>query len=276
MKTNAIVAGCIVLGLYLCGCSQESRDEVVNRVGQAAKALNGEVRPDDKEHETPNIVAEQQRRERVQQNTKWTPENQARYPVEYCRSQLEEMDKYVRRLETSAYKNTLAKSRTTRLLADVEVQISTVKAFLSAAKKSYKEAEAKARWPTIINGYSYSRESAQEKIVAAVERLESLNETAAKNRKFLVRIEKKAVTIAEEQKKAVQLKERIQTTLNDLQLKKTIQGEDGITDSLNVISDSMGALGTLASEDSELTLDEAMMSDKSTTIKKKFDAIMAE
>ena len=274
MKTNVIVAGCLVLGL--CGCSQESRDEVVNRVGQAAKALNGEVRLDDKEHETPNIVAEQQRKERVQQNTKWTPENQARYPVEYCQSQLEEMDKYVRRLETSAYKNTLAKSRTTRSLADVEVQISTVKAFLSAAKKSYKEAEAKAEWPTIINGYSYSRESAQEKIVAAVERLESLNETAAKNRKFLVRIEKKAVTIAEEQKKAVQLKERIQTTLNDLQLKKTIQGEDGITDSLNVISDSMGALGTLANEDSELTLDEAMMSDKSTTIKKKFDAIMAE
>ena len=53
-----IAAGVFALLTY--GCSREGRDEAVNRMGKAAKALNGEVRPNDQEHATPNIVAEQQ------------------------------------------------------------------------------------------------------------------------------------------------------------------------------------------------------------------------
>ena len=65
-----IAAGVFALLTY--GCSREGRDEAVNRMGKAAKALNGEVRPNDQKHATPNIVAEQQRKERIRQNTKWT------------------------------------------------------------------------------------------------------------------------------------------------------------------------------------------------------------
>ena len=52
----------LLASMVICGCSREGRDEAIDRLGKAGKALNGEVRPDDKEYGTPNIVAEQQRK----------------------------------------------------------------------------------------------------------------------------------------------------------------------------------------------------------------------
>ena len=106
MKKLSVAVCVIAMGglAIFYGCSKEARDEAMNRIGKAGKALNGEVRPDDKEHETPNIVAEQQRKERIRQNTKWTPENQAKFPVEYCQAMLEQVDKDAKQYEVVMHK----------------------------------------------------------------------------------------------------------------------------------------------------------------------------
>ena len=54
----ALIASAIV---YV-GCSQEDRDEIVERGGNAISALKGETTPGEK---TPRIVKEQQRKERA-------------------------------------------------------------------------------------------------------------------------------------------------------------------------------------------------------------------
>ena len=97
MKTLLITALCAG-SVILSGCSKESRDEVIERTTKAAKELNGSERKskDKDENKPPDIVAEQQRKERVRQNTQWTAENQALHPVEYCQAQLEEVAKYAK------------------------------------------------------------------------------------------------------------------------------------------------------------------------------------
>ena len=57
----ALIASAIVC----VGCSQEDRDEIVERGGNAISALKGETTPGEK---TPRIVKEQQRKERIRQN----------------------------------------------------------------------------------------------------------------------------------------------------------------------------------------------------------------
>jgi hypothetical protein len=86
-------------------------------------------------------------------------------------------------------------------------------------------------------------------------------------------LEKKAARVAEEQKNIIKTKERIQMVLNDLNLKKVVEGDASITDVLNAINDSLGALGTNYEDPS---IDDMLVPDKSSTIKVSFDAIMAE
>ena len=90
---------------------------------------------------------------------------------------------------------------------------------------------------------------------------------------MLATLEKKAARVAEEQKNIIKTKERIQMVLNDLNLKKVVEGDDSITDVLNAINDSLGALGTNYEDPS---IDDMLVPDKSSTIKVSFDAIMAE
>ena len=86
-------------------------------------------------------------------------------------------------------------------------------------------------------------------------------------------MEKKIVKVSDEQKNIVKIKERIQITLNDLNLKKVVDGDNGITDTLNAINDSLGALKT---DYDDPSVDDLLVPDKASAIKVSFDAIMAE
>ena len=116
------------------GCSREGRDEAMARLGKAGRALNGEVRPDDAEHDVPNIVREQQRKERIRQNTQWTAENRALHPVEYCQAMLADLDDYAKRLEVVMHKMMVAKSAAAREISDNETMAKSLSKFLDEAK----------------------------------------------------------------------------------------------------------------------------------------------
>ena len=89
----------------------------------------------------------------------------------------------------------------------------------------------------------------------------------------LVQLEKKSVRVSEERRNIVKTKERIQMVLNDLNLKKVVEGDEGIADALNAINDSLGSLGTNYEDPS---VDDLLAPDKASKIKMSFDEIMAE
>ena len=265
---NAAIA--LSLMVALCGCSEDSREEASARLSTAAKALTGEVRVNDK---VPRIVKEQQRKERKRQDAEWTPENQALHPIEYCQAQLERLSEYASQLDVQAHKYAVAKNQVIRRCSDAEAQLADIARFLDEAKRAYKAADASNRWPVTIGGFALAKEKAQEKIVAVAGRRPTLQATVARSKNMLVALEKKIAKVSEEQKNIVKIKERIQMTLNDLNLKKVVDGDNGITDALSAINDSLGALKT---DYDDPSVDDLLVPDKASSIKVSFDAIMAE
>ena len=267
MKSLLILVGVIAVIAFASFiiAPREQREAMLDKVAVLGDSSGGE--------KTPRIVREQQRKERVRQNMEWTPENQALHPIEYCQAQLEKLSENASRLDVQAHKYAVAKNQAERVIADSEAQLTDIAQFLKDAKSAYKGAEAAGKWPVTIRGFALSKEKAQEEIVAAAEKRPTLQSAIARNRVLLATLEKKAARVAEEQKNIIKTKERIQMVLNDLNLKKVVEGGDSITDVLNAINDSLGALGTNYEDPS---IDDMLVPDKSSTIKVSFDAIMAE
>ena len=267
MKSLLMLAGVVaiiaIIAVFIA--PREQRGAMIDKIAEFCDSSGSE--------KVPRIVREQQRKERVRQNMEWTPENQALHPIEYCQAQLEKLSENASRLDVQAHKYAVAKNQAERVIADSEAQLTDIAQFLKDAKSAYKGAEAAGKWPVTIRGFALSKEKAQEKIVAAAEKRPTLQSAIARNRVLLATLEKKAARVAEEQKNIIKTKERIQMVLNDLNLKKVVEGDGSITDVLNAINDSLGALGTNYEDPS---IDDMLVPDKSSTIKVSFDAIMAE
>ena len=256
----------VMMGLVMfeaIGCS----DVVVERLENVAAALKGNV------EEVPSVVSRQRRQERIRQNSKWTLENQARYPIEYCQAQLKELTWYATKLSEQAHEYAVAKSQTSRIIIDSEAQIKTYDDFLSKAKTAYREAEKVNQWPMVVNGFSLSKKKAQEKIVDAVQKKSKLECTLLQRKNLLVLLENRLERVYSEQQNVTQIRERIQNTLMDLKLKKVIKADQEIVNVLDAINDSLNALGAN---------DEGIPSVEALTLRSQidrdtmFDAIMAE
>ena len=267
MKNILILVGiaAVIVAAYLLVAPREQREAMLDGMAKLGESSDGE--------KAPRIVREQQRKERFRQNTEWTPENQALHPIEYCQAQLEILADHASKLDVQAHKYAVAKNQALRTVSDAEAQLAGIAQFLEEAKRAYKEAAASGKWPVTIRGFALSKEKAEEKIVAAAEKRPALQSAIARNKALIAQIEKKSVRVSEEQKNVVKTKERIQMVLNDLNLKKVVEGDDGITDALNAINDSLGSLGTNYDDPA---IDDMLVPDKASTIKVSFDAIMAE
>ena len=256
--------------VIVIGCSQDDRDELVERGGNALNALKGETTPGEK---TPRIVKEQQRKERIRQNNTWTPENRAHHPVEYCQAQLEDLQRYSRELEARAHEKSCAIAAVKRMLGDNDTQEKSLKKFIGEAKTKYKECEAANSWPVVLGGYTLSREKTQEKIIDAAQKILELQSTTANKKNQLAALEKTLSVTQNEQKRIVKIREQIQNTINDLRIKKVIDGDDGIVASLNAIEDNMGTLGV---DYDDPKIESIVQPDEKTTREELFKKIMAE
>ena len=259
--------------VFKVGCSKADRDEAINRVTKVAKSLNGEVRPDDAEHDVPNVVAQQQRKERIRQNTTWTAENRALHPIEYCQAQLEDLNKYAARLEVAAHEKACSIAAVKRTLGDGDTTAQSLKKFLAEAKKTYKECEAANSWPAKLGGYALSREKTQEKIIDAAQKLSEIQAKAGSKQNQLVALEKTLKITQNEQKRVVKIREQIQNTINDLRIKNVIEGDDSIVATLNAIEDSMGVLGV---DYDDPKVESIIMPDEKAKREELFNKIMAE
>ena len=261
----------VVVGIAVfIGCSQDDRDEVVNRMGNAKRALSGESATGEK---TPRIVKEQQRKERIRQNNTWTPENRTRHPIEYCQAQLDDLQRYSRELEARAHEKSCAIAAVKRTLGDSDTMAQNLRKFLSEAKKVYRECEAANSWPAKLGGYSLSREKAQEKIIDAAQKLNEIQSKTGSKQNQLVALEKTLAITQAEQKRIVTIREQIQNAINDLRIKKVIEGDDSIVASLNAIEDSMGTLGV---DYDDPKIESIIQPDEKATREELFKKIMAE
>lgn len=259
------------VGIVVCvGCSQDDRDEIADRVGNAGRALSGESATGEK---TPRIVREQQRKERIRQNNTWTPENRAHHPVEYCQAQLEDLQRYSRELEARAHEKSCAIAAVKRTLSDNEAMEQNLKKFIVDAKKTYKECEAANSWPAKLGGYTFSREKTQEKIIDAAQKLADIQLNANSKKNQLVALEKTLKITQNEQKRIVKIREQVQNTINDLRIKKVIDGDDSIAASLNAIEDNMGTLGVNYDDPK---IENIIQPDEKTTREELFKKIMGE
>ena len=186
---------------------------------------------------------------------------------------LEEIAKDTQHYEVLMHKFLTAKSGVTRNIAENDAQLRSYGAFLATAKKSYREADASGAWPVTVNGFALSKEKLQEKIVDAANKIKSLELRTATQKTNLTKLEKKVARLTEEQRKLALTKESLQRTLDNLQLKKVVDSDDGIRDSVAAINDALGALddGT-----GDISLDDLVTPDADTVRKTAFDAIMAE
>lgn len=269
-----VVAGVVgvVIALLAYGCSQSERDEAIGRMGKAARAINGEVRPDDKEHETPNIVAEQQRKERIRQNTKWTAKNRAQHPLEYCQAQLEQLQTDSKALETCAHETACAAVSVRRGIANANAMIQSLDDFLKSAKKMYNECKSSGQWPAEINGFRFSEEELRSKIIEANQKLKEVKSKADGRKNRLAALEKKMKAIQVGQKRLVKTRELVQNAISDIEIRKITENDNGIIASLNAISDSMGAFGETFDN---MSLESVVQADENAA-NDEFEKIMAE
>jgi len=262
----AIIAIIVVsVGAFL-GCNDEKREKLLH-------AVSDTIRPDDNSQSTPDIVAKQQRKEIARQNRTWTPENQAKYPVEYCQAQLEKLDEHATTLEANIHRINIAASDCQRKTAECSKRIETLNAFLDMAKSKYREAEAKNAFPVDFNGYMLTKLQAQEKIVQANRQIPELQKQLLSRKNLAGLLDKKKTALVAEQARVVALRERVQSTINDLRTKKVIEGNKNIVDVLNSLSDSIDSLGVNANEPA---LDDIITPTKDAAVKSEFDAIMGD
>lgn len=237
-RTMAWMAMAAAAMVAVCGCSPEGREEAMDRVAAAGRALNG----GDTEGRTPDVVRKQREAEARRQNREWTQENQAKHPVEYCQAQLATLDRHAEALGVGAHKIAVAIGTDKRENGDDRVQVGKLEEFLAEAKAAYREAEAAGSWPARIGGFSLGKERAQEKIVEARRKVSELQGRIAARENRLVALDKKLARVNAEQKRVVAIRERVQETLRALETKQILDDDAGIAAALGAISDSMGAL----------------------------------
>ena len=260
----AIIVVALVFAGVFFGCSEEKREKVLN-------AVSDSIRPEEKGPDTPDIVAKQQRREAARQNRTWTPENQAKYPVEYCQAQLEKLDEHATTLEVGIHRINMASSDCQRKIEECGKRMEKLNAFLNMAKARYREAEEKNSFPVDFNGYMLTQIQAQEKIIQANRQIPELRKQLLSRKNLASQLDKKKAALAAEQLRVVSLRERVQNTINDLQTKKVIEGNKNIVDVLNSLNDSINSLGANANDPS---LDDIMTPTTESATQAEFKDIM--
>lgn len=268
MKMLKIVGAVAIIGVIVYGCSREDRDEVLNRVDNAARALNGSEK-----EKTPRVVKETQREELNRQDTTWTPENIAAYPIEFCQAQLKNLSKRGRALEARVHEKSCALAAVKRTMSDDEAMEKGLTKFLGEAKKIYRDALASNTWPVTMGGYSLSQDKAKQKIIDAAQKISEIQSRAASLKNNMVNVEKALNEAQNEQREIVRLRDQLQNKISNIKLKKVIKADDGLKAELAAISNNMAALG---SDYDDPSIESIIQPDSKTTRDELFEKIMAE
>ena len=166
---------------------------------------------------------------------KWSPEAIQRDPYGFIQDQISDCDKLKAKIESQKIALTRLGKQAARTIEESDGMVARYTAFLAAAKKAYKEAEAADKWPAVVNGFELDEEALTDRIADALERIE----LAMKDREAAVVLGKKV----EIRQRAIKAKAR---ELASLRL-KLVQQADQVKASaaLAELGDLSSILGTL-------------------------------
>lgn len=270
-----VVASLAAVGfaaIYANGCSRSDQEAVVERVREAGDALLGNPEGEGRE---PKIVREQMRKERIRQETKWTPENQARHPIEYCQAQLEETANLAKTHEANMFTYRRTKAELQRRQADETMILEKLTNGLASCKAAYRQATATSQWPMTFNGYALEKDKAEENIVEMARRIKCQREKLAALPIQIARVDKKLDALAKEQRKIAEIRERLQDAIVNLKTKQVIDGVEGVSSALSAINASLDALDEGADPGTP-TIEEMITPSRKDAVNEEFRAIMAE
>ena len=274
MKVLKTIVWVMLVGAFIGGgCSREDREEAIDRIGKAGKALNGEVRPDSVVHDVPNIVFEAQRQERIRQNTTWTAENRALHPKEYCQSQLSVLRTYASQLDVAMHKLLVKQSAVKNDMDDAEIHIANLTNLLAAAKLAYKTSMANGSSEVVISGFNLSIEQARKKMVHTNQKIPAMKAKVKSLSNALNLIAISIDRVRKEQGVVASLIEKVQSVLGNLELKDVIAGDESIVRALDAINNNLSGLGADSEDPSVEVL--SMPSEKQM-IDDEFKKLMAE
>lgn len=252
---------CVVLALALCGCS-EGNDSIKDKVKGLLSSDKQSV---------PDIVKEQQRREKIRQNTMWTEENQALHPLEYCQAQLSAVSKYEDDLLVLTFSIKKMMVRNEKQEEDDGVKVKRYKESFTKMKSLYLSADGNGEWPVEYNGISLSKDRLEDAIIdldAEIQRL-TIDLPNVKQRNIV--LEKKLVRVQSEQKALVELKRKISDTILSLKEKKVVGETSSIRDALAAINASIGAINV----DGGISIDDLVEERPEEVRKRKFHDIIS-
>lgn len=265
-----MMVGVLVVGACsMTGCSREERAEMIDQVAGKARKLNNGGANDEA---VPDIVRRQRRAEKIRQNTKWTPENQAKYPLEYCQAQLTEITKYEEQLNVAKFKAEKMRATAEREAKEAEAAQGKFTRALDSMKTAYREAAAADKWPVTMNGFPLSKDKAQQMIVDADAKASEAQAKIAVCRQRATLVARRLTDIETERANLQTLRTKVQQTIAGLEAQRVNDGSKSIRDSLSAISDSITVFNT----GTDVTVEDIVAEDPSSARQRRFDEIMAQ
>ena len=159
---------------------------------------------------------------------KWSPEAIQRDPYGFIQDQISDCDKLKAKIESQKIALTRLGKQAARTIEESDGMVARYTAFLAAAKKAYKEAEAADKWPAVVNGFELDEEALTDRIADALERIELAKKDREAKARELASLRLKLVQQADQVKASAALAElgdlsSILGTLRDMTLE--IEGD---------------------------------------------------
>ena len=253
MKTtsfSSVRMAAMVAALFASGCSEshaEPDSDSPSRFRQAPVSVAAEA-PREATHQTSTVVSQTQvvadtvvlvqsepKSPAKPYEGKWSPDEIQRDPYGFIQDQIRDCDQLKAKIESQTIALTRLGKQSARTIEESDGMVARYTAFLAAAKKAYKEAEAADKWPAVVNGFELDEDALSDRIADALERIE----LAKKDREAAVTLGKKV----ELRQRAIKAKAR---ELASLRLKLVQQADQVKTSAaLAEIGDLSSVLGTL-------------------------------
>ena len=90
----------------------------------------------------------------------------------FIQEQIRDCDRLKAKIEAQKISLTRLGKQSARTIEESDGTVARYTAFLAAAKKAYKEAEAADKWPVVVNGFELDEDALSDRISDALERIE--------------------------------------------------------------------------------------------------------
>lgn len=246
MFKKTLIVGAIVGTALFFGCDK-------------IKEMFYQTTTDDNE-KVAKVVRDQQEKERIRQNREWTPENKAKYPLEYLQSQIEEIDKAIDVL--NAQKVIHLQNQ-----ANYKIKVNTAKDVIVQNEKTIAEIQSAVQASKTagieviqVNGLTMTKDETARIFSLAKTKLESTKERLHNYEVALARVTKDVKINAEKLNDAVIGKEKLLSAIDQVKTQRETQKLEDVNISVDVTLASLGI-----SDSTEVTLDDIQDSSRGSS-----------